>query len=85
MLNSISSAAWLGSRIILRQVSPESSSIFDFIIELHRTCSGNWHSFIGEGVSSDDLQKFLTYAATFLSNAGNYYVRPDAETHIFTM
>ncbi|KID79394.1 Dipeptidyl peptidase 3 [Metarhizium brunneum] len=66
-------AAWLGSRIILQQVSPESSSIFDFIIELHRTCSGNWHSFIGEGVSSDDLQKFLTYAATFLSNAGNYY------------
>ncbi|KFG79908.1 hypothetical protein MANI_120270 [Metarhizium anisopliae] len=77
MLNSISSAAWLGSRIILRQVSPESSSIFDFIIELHRTCSGNWHSFIGEGVSSDDLQKFLTYVATFLSNAGNYYKLAD--------
>ncbi|OAQ70564.1 dipeptidyl peptidase III [Pochonia chlamydosporia 170] len=66
-------AAWLGTRVILRQVSPESCSIFDFIIELHRTCSGNWHSLIGPDVSGDDVQHFLTYAATFLSNIGNYY------------
>lgn len=66
-------AAWLGARIILRQVSPESPAIFDFILELHRTCSGDWQSLIGPDVSSEHLQRFLTYAATFLSNVGNYY------------
>ncbi|RYP55899.1 hypothetical protein DL771_012275 [Monosporascus sp. 5C6A] len=66
-------SAWYGTRIILRQVSPESPSIFDFILELYRTCSGNWRSLIGPDVSSEDLQRFLTYAATFLSNVGNYY------------
>ncbi|KAL7919046.1 peptidase family M49 domain-containing protein [Trichoderma austrokoningii] len=66
-------AAWLGARIILRQVSPEASSIFDFIIELHRSCSGNWNSLIGNGLSNDELQALLTYMATFLSNIGNYY------------
>lgn len=75
MLNMMSSSAWFGARIILRQVSPESPAIFDFILELHRTCSGNWRSLIGPNVSSEDLQRFLTYAATFLSNVGNYYVR----------
>ncbi|CAM1507779.1 Fc.00g046270.m01.CDS01 [Cosmosporella sp. VM-42] len=66
-------SAWFGARIILRQVSPESPAIFDFILELHRTCSGNWRSLIGPDVSSENLQRFLTYAATFLSNVGNYY------------
>ncbi|KAJ3521737.1 hypothetical protein NM208_g13157 [Fusarium decemcellulare] len=66
-------AAWYGTRIILLQVSPESPDIFDFILELHRTCSGDWRSLIGPDVSSEDLQAFLTYAATFLSNVGNYY------------
>lgn len=69
------SSAWYGARIILRQVSPESSVIFDFIIELHRTCAGNWDSLTGPDISSEDLRSFLTYAATFLSNIGNYYVR----------
>ncbi|KAM9874788.1 dipeptidyl-peptidase 3 [Verticillium dahliae] len=66
-------AAWCGARIILRQVSPESSTIFDFILELHRTCAGAWTSLVGPGVSNEDLQRFLVYAATFLSNIGNYY------------
>ncbi|RKK17492.1 Dipeptidyl peptidase 3 [Fusarium oxysporum f. sp. cepae] len=66
-------SAWFGTRIILRQVSPESPAIFDFILELYRTCSGNWRSLIGPNVSSKDLQRLLTYAATFLSNVGNYY------------
>jgi hypothetical protein len=74
MLNTTCSAAWSGARIIFRQVSPESLDIFDFILELHRTCSGDWPSLIGSGVSSEDLHRFLTYAATFLSNVGNYYV-----------
>ncbi|KAL7897408.1 peptidase family M49 domain-containing protein [Trichoderma sp. TUCIM 5745] len=66
-------AAWLGARIIFQQVSPEASSIFDFIIELYRSCSGDWNSLIGNEVDGVELQAFLTYMATFLSNVGNYY------------
>ena len=81
MLNINSSSAWFGARIILRQVSPESPAIFDFILELYRTCSGNWRSLVGPDVSSEDLQQFLTYAATFLSNVGNYYVRIKTQSY----
>ncbi|SPQ20354.1 14d01ecd-4b10-4b08-8e49-fad5338ec7f3 [Thermothielavioides terrestris] len=67
-------AAWLGARIILSQVSPESPAIFDFILELHRACGGKWQTLAEAGhISSEDLQQFLTYAATFLSNIGNYF------------
>ncbi|KFY07720.1 hypothetical protein V492_06876 [Pseudogymnoascus sp. VKM F-4246] len=70
----MSRAAWHGTRIILRQVSPESIAIFDFIIELYASCGGDWMSLIGEdGITSDDCAAFLRYAATFLSNIGNYY------------
>lgn len=70
------SAAWHGTKIILRQVSPESTPIFDFIMELHALCRGDWKSLVGEdGITSHDCAAFLRYAATFLSNIGNYYVR----------
>lgn len=58
----------------MRQVSLESIPIFDFILELHAHCGGHWNSFIRDDVSEESLDKFLTYAATFLSNVGNYYV-----------
>lgn len=41
----LSRAAWSGTRIILRQVSPESLAIFNFILELYRTCRGDWKQF----------------------------------------
>ncbi|KAK4235370.1 peptidase family M49-domain-containing protein [Achaetomium macrosporum] len=67
-------AAWLGARIILNQVSPESPAIFDFILELYRVCGGNWDTLVASAdISRRDLQQFLTYAATFLSNIGNYF------------
>ncbi|KAF2477130.1 peptidase M49, dipeptidyl-peptidase III [Lindgomyces ingoldianus] len=70
----LSRAAWHGTRIILRQVSPESIGIFDFILEVFASCSGNWDSLVEEAsISSGDLDTFLEYAATFLSNIGNYY------------
>jgi dipeptidyl-peptidase-3 len=34
-------AAWHGSKIIMRQVSPESPGIFDFIMDLYHACGGN--------------------------------------------
>lgn len=58
----------------MRQVSPESIPIFDFILELHTHCSGDWNAFLDDHVSEESLHGFLAYAATFLSNVGNYYV-----------
>ncbi|OJJ75141.1 hypothetical protein ASPBRDRAFT_193801 [Aspergillus brasiliensis CBS 101740] len=67
-------AAWNGMRIILRQVSPEANGIFDFIIALYHSCDGNWEQLATKtDVSVQELDKFLDYAATFLSNVGNYF------------
>lgn len=73
-------AAWSGTKIILRQVSPESIDIFDFIMEIYRYCqesfSGQWTNFSRAfEVTEIDIGSFLEYAASFLSNVGNYYVR----------
>ncbi len=59
----------------MRQVSEEAIGIFDFIMELYNSCSGDWPR-LGKDIGVDcfDLEEFLTYAATFLSNLGNYYV-----------
>ncbi|KAL3434216.1 peptidase family M49-domain-containing protein [Aspergillus tetrazonus] len=44
-------------------------SIFDFIIALYFSCSGNWDRLASQaGLDFHDLQLFLDYAATFLSN-----------------
>lgn len=68
-------AAWHGARVILRQVSPESTAIFDLIVELHLACQGDWESLASQtGVLRADVESFLAYAAVFLGNIGNYYV-----------
>ena len=60
----------------MKQTSPESIDIFDLILELYAACSGNWQLLAQEiGVSDQEIDKFLDYAATFLSNLGNYHVR----------
>ncbi|KAH6621473.1 dipeptidyl peptidase III [Chaetomium sp. MPI-SDFR-AT-0129] len=67
-------AVWHGSRIVLRQTSPESEGIFDFIIELHKACDGQWFELVREnGVDSQDVKGFLDYAGQFLAHLGNYY------------
>ena len=69
------SAAWHGTRIILHQVSPEACFIYDFILELYSVCLGDWNTFVEQGdLKEHELEAFLDYAATFLSNIGNYYV-----------
>lgn len=55
---------------MLRQVSPESESIYDFILEVNKAVDGKWESI--DAVSADDLELFLEYASQFLSNLGNY-------------
>lgn len=57
----------------MRQVSPESEGIFDFIITLHKSCNGNWSKLQKEaGLGDEALQSFLNYATQFLGNLGNY-------------
>ncbi|KAJ9142157.1 putative dipeptidylpeptidase III [Pleurostoma richardsiae] len=69
----ISQASLAGNRIVLRQVSPESESIYDFIIALHKSCGGDWKALAAKAaVEEDDLTSFLHYAAQFLGNSGNY-------------
>lgn len=69
----ISRAAFAGYRIVLRQTSPEAEDIFDFIIELHKACNGDWKALASKaGISEDELTAFLQYAAQFLGNGGNY-------------
>ncbi|KUJ20377.1 putative dipeptidyl peptidase 3 [Mollisia scopiformis] len=76
----ISRAAFTGTRITLRQVSPESEDIYDFIIELYKACNGDWKSLQEKaGVTTEDLQYFLEYAGQFLGNCGNYKGFGDAK------
>ena len=71
----LSRASWHGSRIIMRQTSPEATSIFDFILELSKSCGGEWQSLVNEGrATNQDLRAFLEYAGHFLYNMGNYWV-----------
>ncbi|TPX14262.1 uncharacterized protein E0L32_000656 [Thyridium curvatum] len=69
----ISQASFAGRRIVLRQVSPEAESIYDFIIALHKSTDGDWKA-LGQkaGVSEADVTSFLEYAVQFLGNSGNY-------------
>ena len=61
---------------MFRQVSPEANAIFDFIIALYDGCDGDWERLATRAnVGFQDVQLLLDYAATFLSNMGNYYVR----------
>ncbi|KAM4059717.1 peptidase family M49 domain-containing protein [Hirsutella rhossiliensis] len=69
----ISKACFAGTRIVLRQLSPEAEPIYDLILALHRRCNGDWPSLANEAsVDQSELTYFLEYAAMFLGNLGNY-------------
>jgi dipeptidyl-peptidase-3 len=76
----ISKAAFAGTRIVLRQVSPESEPIYDLIVALHRATSGDWTA-LGQkaGVDASEVRLFTEYAAMFLGNTGNYKSFGDAK------
>jgi hypothetical protein len=66
-------ACFAGTRIVLRQLSPESEPIYDFIIALHKHCNGDYDALAKEvELSKEDLDAYLNYAAQFLGNLGNY-------------
>lgn len=70
---SLSRAAFEGTRVTLRQVSPESEPIYDLILALYGACNGDWSSLAQKTqVSDEHLRFFLEYAAQFLGNCGNY-------------
>ncbi|OAQ91911.1 dipeptidyl peptidase III [Purpureocillium lilacinum] len=69
----ISQACFAGTRIVLRQLSPEAESIYDLILALHRSCNGEWKALASKaGVEQAEIDHFLDYAAMFLGNMGNY-------------
>ncbi|KAK2760967.1 hypothetical protein FQN54_002209 [Arachnomyces sp. PD_36] len=69
----ISRSAFLGTRIVLRQVSPESEVIYRLILSLYRDSQGDWNALAQKtGVNAENLRFFLEYAAQFLGNCGNY-------------
>lgn len=66
-------ACLAGTRIVLRQISPESEPIYDLIIGLYKYSNGDFKSLQKEaGLSDEDFTAYLNYAAQFLGNAGNY-------------
>ncbi|KAJ5179681.1 hypothetical protein N7492_002891 [Penicillium capsulatum] len=69
----MSRAAFEGTRVTLRQVSPESEPIYDLILALYGAYKGDWTSLAQKThVSDEHLRFFLEYAAQFLGNCGNY-------------
>ncbi|KAK0099274.1 bifunctional diacylglycerol diphosphate phosphatase/phosphatidate phosphatase [Cadophora gregata] len=70
----LSRACWHGGRIILRQTSPESEGIYDFILELYKACDGDWNKFVESGVAREHLDTWLEFAGMFLSSLGNHFV-----------
>ncbi|KAI1367364.1 peptidase family M49 [Xylaria arbuscula] len=76
----ISRASFEGTRVVLRQVSPESEPIFDFILALYRSSGGDWKGLQSKAaISDEDLDHFFNYAAQFLGNNGNYKSFGDAK------
>ncbi|SCV03757.1 LANO_0G06062g1_1 [Lachancea nothofagi CBS 11611] len=61
----MSKASHAGSRIVLRQVSHESESIYDLIMAIHEKIKGRYP----EG---EQYELYKEYVAQFLSNLGNY-------------
>ncbi|KAK6592838.1 peptidase family M49 [Botrytis cinerea] len=82
----ISRASVHGTRITLRQVSPESEDIYDFIVELHKSNDGNWSSAQKKaGISDEDLKFFLDslVIAETISFFGDSKIIPRCDEKVF--
>lgn len=59
----------------MRQISPETETIFDLILEVYRASGGDMEAqFRKLGLPEDDIDSYLVYAAMVLDNMGNYKV-----------
>lgn len=69
----LSRASHLGTRVILRQVSPESEDIYDLVLGIYKSVNGDFATLKEKAnVEDEDVEFFLEYASQFLSNLGNY-------------
>jgi dipeptidyl-peptidase III len=69
----LSRASFLGTRVTLAQVSPESESIYDLTIALDKACKGDYKKLVeATGVEEEKVRWWVEYAAMFLGNTGNY-------------
>uniref|UniRef100_A0A4W6EXW7 Dipeptidyl peptidase 3 n=1 Tax=Lates calcarifer TaxID=8187 RepID=A0A4W6EXW7_LATCA len=70
----LSRAAWYGGLAVLLQTSPESANIFVLLQRIFRkqTPSQLAQVATAAGLSSEDYQAFLVYAAGLYANMGNY-------------
>ncbi|KAK9448794.1 peptidase family M49-domain-containing protein [Limtongia smithiae] len=67
-----SKAAHFGSRVVLREVSPESETIFDLILAIYKAVGGDFKAgFVGV-LTEEEITQLLEYFSQFLSNLGNY-------------
>ncbi|XP_007553169.1 dipeptidyl peptidase 3 [Poecilia latipinna] len=70
----LSRAAWYGGLVVLLQTSPESANIFVLLQRIFRKQTPDQLEQVAKaaGVSSEDYQAFLVYAAGVYANMGNY-------------
>jgi dipeptidyl-peptidase-3 len=65
----------LGTRVTLRQISPESEGIYDLVVKLYKAVDGDWNKLGQEtGASKENVTYFIEYAAAVMANLGNYKV-----------
>ncbi|KAG5355786.1 putative dipeptidyl peptidase 3 [Yarrowia sp. B02] len=74
-----SRASHLGTRVVLRQVSPESEDIYNLILAIAEAVNQDYAKLESETVSKDDVRSFLEYSSQFLSNLGNFKSFGDAK------
>lgn len=73
----LSKASFWGSRAVLRSVSPESETIFDLILLIHKALGSpatneQYVAKLGGSETAAVTTGYLEYASQFLSNLGNY-------------
>ncbi|XP_071490506.1 dipeptidyl peptidase 3-like [Diadema antillarum] len=70
----IAKASWSGGLVCLFQTSPESPLIFLLLQKIFKSQPLDQlkNSALGKGLTEDEFQSFMTYAAAFYSNMGNY-------------
>ncbi|XP_023198675.1 dipeptidyl peptidase 3 [Xiphophorus maculatus] len=70
----LSRAAWYGGLVVLLQTSPESANIFVLLQRIFRKQTPDQLEQVAKaaGLSSEDYQAFLVYAAGVYANMGNY-------------
>ncbi|XP_043996137.1 dipeptidyl peptidase 3 [Gambusia affinis] len=70
----LSRASWYGGLVVLLQTSPESANIFVLLQRIFRKQTPDQLEQVAKaaGLSSEDYQAFLVYAAGVYANMGNY-------------